>query len=39
MESLGNELGITVSYWKDLDSISKWKEHSEHVLAQKLGRK
>ena len=26
VESARNELGITVSYWKDLNSIKKWKE-------------
>ncbi len=27
-------LGITVSYWKDLDSIHSWKENKEHMLVQ-----
>lgn len=27
-------LGITVSYWKTLADIAKWKAHSEHRLAQ-----
>ena len=31
-------LGITVSYWKDTDSISKWKNHAAHQHAQQLGR-
>ena len=39
IESARNELGITVSYWKDLESIKKWKENSEHKLAQSQGRK
>lgn len=30
--------GITVSYWKSEDSIKKWKSHSEHLIAQELGR-
>lgn len=30
--------GITVSYWRDEDSIRKWKAHAEHRLAQKYGR-
>ena len=30
-------LGITVSYWADLDSIRAWKQHPEHQKAQKLG--
>jgi heme-degrading monooxygenase HmoA len=38
IESARNELGITVSYWKDLDSIKKWREHSEHTVARKKGR-
>ena len=29
---------LTLSYWRDEDSIRKWKAHSEHVLAQELGR-
>lgn len=36
-ESARNSLGITVSYWKDLESIKKWKLQSEHQLAQKKG--
>ena len=38
IESARNELGITVSYWKDLESIKKWKEQSEHAVAQEMGR-
>lgn len=33
-----NGLGITVSYWESLESISNWKKNSEHLTAQKLGR-
>lgn len=29
---------IALSYWPDLDSIRRWKTHSEHLLAQSLGR-
>ena len=32
-------LGITVSYWKDLESIAAWKENAEHKLAQQHGRR
>lgn len=39
VESAQNELGITVSYWKDIDSIKKWKQNSEHLIAQGKGRK
>lgn len=31
-------LGITVSYWENLEGISKWKKHSEHREAQDLGK-
>ncbi|MCF6333311.1 MAG: hypothetical protein L3J11_08500 [Draconibacterium sp.] len=30
VESAREELGITVSYWKDLESKKNWKENSEH---------
>ncbi len=30
--------GITVSYWKDEDSIKAWKEQAEHLGAQTLGK-
>lgn len=38
VESARENLGITVSYWKDLDSIRRWKEHAEHTLARQKGR-
>ena len=38
VESARNDVGITVSYWADLESIKQWKSNSEHLLAQKLGR-
>ncbi len=30
-------LGITVSYWKDEESIQAWKAQTQHLLAQKNG--
>ena len=39
VESARNEIGITVSYWRDLDSIKKWKENSEHKIARDNGRR
>ncbi len=30
--------GITVSYWRDLESIRRWKSVSEHAAAQRMGR-
>lgn len=38
-ESARNEIGITVSYWKDLESIKNWKQNSKHLIAQETGRK
>jgi len=37
VESARNELGITVSYWSDLDSIAAWKADLKHLAAQKAG--
>lgn len=37
-ESARNEIGITISYWKDTDSIRRWKAHAEHQIAQALGK-
>ena len=38
VESAREELGITVSYWKDEASIQKWKGNLEHIQAQKIGQ-
>ena len=38
VESAREGLGITVSYWKDLESIKRWKAHAEHREAQRAGR-
>jgi heme-degrading monooxygenase HmoA len=37
VESAREELGITVSYWVDLESIRQWKANLEHQAAQRLG--
>jgi heme-degrading monooxygenase HmoA len=37
LESAREDVGITVSYWTDLDSIRAWKANSEHLQAQTLG--
>ena len=37
VESARNEIGITVSYWKDLESIKNWKVNTDHLLAQQKG--
>lgn len=31
-------LGITISYWRDLESIQAWKKQTEHMQAQQQGK-
>ena len=38
METARDGLGITVSYWKDLESIKNWKANTDHQVAQQKGR-
>lgn len=38
VESAREELGITVSYWKDEESIRNWKQQTDHIMAQKIGK-
>ncbi|NVJ68362.1 MAG: antibiotic biosynthesis monooxygenase, partial [Gammaproteobacteria bacterium] len=38
IEGAREGLGITVSYWQDLESIKKWKNATEHQIAQKYGK-
>lgn len=38
IESARSTIGITVSYWESLAVIQKWKENSEHLLAQEKGK-
>ena len=38
IESAKESIGITVSYWKDLESIRQWKKNAEHLQAQSLGK-
>jgi heme-degrading monooxygenase HmoA len=36
----GNDgFGITVSYWRSLEDISAWRNHSEHLVAQEAGKR
>lgn len=39
IDSARDTIGITVSYWKTLEAIAKWKQQSDHQIAQKLGIK
>lgn len=38
IESVRENLGITVSYWDGLEAIKNWKANLEHQAAQKSGR-
>ena len=37
VESAREGVAITVSYWRDLESIRQWKAQAEHLAAQALG--
>lgn len=37
VEAAREDVGITVSYWRDLESIKNWKANAEHLAAQKKG--
>lgn len=32
------DIGITVSYWKDIESIKAWRANPEHKIARTKGR-
>lgn len=38
VESAGEGLGITVSYWESLEEIQAWKQNERHLIAQNRGR-
>ena len=38
VDSARNEVGITVSYWENLESIKNWKKQTEHLQAQLKGK-
>ncbi|WP_110684951.1 antibiotic biosynthesis monooxygenase family protein [Salinicola aestuarinus] len=38
VESARETLGITVSYWRDRDAITAWKQDIDHRHARQLGR-
>ncbi|MEO1654470.1 MAG: antibiotic biosynthesis monooxygenase [Bacteroidota bacterium] len=39
IESVRDQLGITISYWDSLKAIQKWKKQSEHHQAQQRRKK
>lgn len=38
IESARSDVGITVSYWQNLDAIVQWKNNIEHTEARNKGR-
>ena len=34
-----NGLDLTISYWKSLEDINRWRQDAEHIKAKELGRK
>lgn len=38
LESARSSIGITISYWKTLESIESWRKHIEHQKAIKKGK-
>jgi heme-degrading monooxygenase HmoA len=39
VEAAREGIGITVSYWTDLESIAAWKREAEHLAVQGEGRR
>jgi len=37
-ESCSSDVGISISYWKTLEDVKRWKYHPLHVAAQKTGK-
>lgn len=37
-ETAREDVGITVSYWRDLDSIKNWKNNTTHSIVRKKGK-
>ena len=34
IESAENPIGITISYWRDMESIDRWKFNARHLYAK-----
>ena len=39
IDSVREEVGITVSYWESLEAIKNWKQNTDHLIVQQKGRK
>jgi heme-degrading monooxygenase HmoA len=37
-ESAREDVGISVSYWRDLESVAAWRANLQHAAAQSQGR-
>lgn len=38
VESARETVGITVSYWRSLDDIARWRDDAEHRAVRRMGR-
>lgn len=38
IEGARDSIGITVSYWDNLEAIKNWKQQTDHLVAQQKGR-
>lgn len=38
VETARDQVGITVSYWRDEESIKNWRNNMEHIEAREKGR-
>jgi len=38
MESVKDEMGISVSYWDSLENIRAWSKNSDHSKAKEMGK-
>ena len=38
METARDSIGITVSYWENLEAIAAWQRNAAHLIAQQRGR-
>jgi heme-degrading monooxygenase HmoA len=38
VETASSDVGITVSYWRDEESIAAWRRNADHAFAQYEGR-
>mgnify|MGYP001177180183 CR=1 FL=1 len=38
-ETARENIGITVSYWENLEDVKAWKENEIHIKAQEIGKR